>query len=392
MNAVLSNPNHPEYGVATIPFPIPKADYDNCIALLTALEVGDVLAADCMVEEIYGNYPVLQRLVNSAINVDELDYLVKRMDSFDKRELGQFSALAVSQNIGTMKDFINLTFCCQNITVVQDFSDLKRIGEFCNMDRNGGTMPQNDMLYMDFEKVALNLLQNKDGKVTPYGVIYDKDFQMEQLYDGRHFPEYHYEDSIMELEVTTAENAVANIASATFYLPMSERQLERALLRNNLADSGDTELRFMDSDLPEEADALLDFTEESVHDLNALCQAVADFSEGDMAKYRAAVLFTEPASAVELTNLAEQLDLFDFHPGIRSAEEYGKHMICESGHFEYDENLEEFYDFKKYGSARVEQEYGKFTDSGYISYHGVVSFPELLAGVNCERMEMGGMA
>lgn len=31
MSAVLSNPNHPEYGVATIPFPIPHDQYTYCI-------------------------------------------------------------------------------------------------------------------------------------------------------------------------------------------------------------------------------------------------------------------------------------------------------------------------------------------------------------------------
>ena len=30
MSAVLSNPNHPEYGVATIPFPIPRDQYAHC--------------------------------------------------------------------------------------------------------------------------------------------------------------------------------------------------------------------------------------------------------------------------------------------------------------------------------------------------------------------------
>lgn len=73
MKAVLSNPAHPEYGVATIPFPIPKEDYDNCISHLTALEIGDVLHADCKVEDIAGEYPVLRRLVGSNVNVDELD-------------------------------------------------------------------------------------------------------------------------------------------------------------------------------------------------------------------------------------------------------------------------------------------------------------------------------
>ena len=35
--AVLSNRDHPEYGVATIPFPIPRDQYTYCMELLAAL-------------------------------------------------------------------------------------------------------------------------------------------------------------------------------------------------------------------------------------------------------------------------------------------------------------------------------------------------------------------
>ena len=37
MSAVLSNPNHPKYGVATIPFPIPRDQYTYCISLSSPL-------------------------------------------------------------------------------------------------------------------------------------------------------------------------------------------------------------------------------------------------------------------------------------------------------------------------------------------------------------------
>ena len=37
--AVLSNRDHPEYGVATIPFPIPHDQYTYCMELLEALEM-----------------------------------------------------------------------------------------------------------------------------------------------------------------------------------------------------------------------------------------------------------------------------------------------------------------------------------------------------------------
>ena len=53
MNAVLSNPNRPEYGVATIPFPILHDQYAYCMELLEALKIGDAVKADCKVEKIY---------------------------------------------------------------------------------------------------------------------------------------------------------------------------------------------------------------------------------------------------------------------------------------------------------------------------------------------------
>ena len=47
IQAVLSNPSHPEYGVATIPFPVPHDQYAHCMELLAALEIGDAVKADC---------------------------------------------------------------------------------------------------------------------------------------------------------------------------------------------------------------------------------------------------------------------------------------------------------------------------------------------------------
>ena len=58
IQAVLGNPHHPEYGVATIPFPIPRDQYAHCMELLEALEIGDAVKADCKVEKIDSFYTV----------------------------------------------------------------------------------------------------------------------------------------------------------------------------------------------------------------------------------------------------------------------------------------------------------------------------------------------
>ena len=77
-------------------------------------------------------------------------------------------------------------------------------------------------------------------------------------------------------------------------------------------------------------------------------------------------------------HLAENLDRFDFVPDIHTPEEYGKYMIQQSGRFEYDVNLEGFYNYRSYGEHRVRQEGGSFNECGYVSYHGTLTLEELM--------------
>ena len=163
ITAILSNPLVPSYGVASLPMPIPNEEYDNCIALLKAMEVGDAKAADCKLEEVKGGYSFLEQLVGKAINVDELDYLTKRLESFDRRELAKYGALTVSQNFQTMKDFINLTFCCQDSPIIINFDDLSSEGKSAFLTRSYGVTSD------EFEKVdglmqALKLIHTEQGK------------------------------------------------------------------------------------------------------------------------------------------------------------------------------------------------------------------------------------
>ena len=72
MSTVLSNPDHPEYGVATIPFPIPHDQYAHYMELLEALEIGDAVKTDCKVEKVDSFYTVLKRVEMLTVNVEEL--------------------------------------------------------------------------------------------------------------------------------------------------------------------------------------------------------------------------------------------------------------------------------------------------------------------------------
>ena len=392
IRAVLGNPNHPEYGVATIPFPIPRDQYAHCVELLEALEIGDAVKADCKVEKIDSFYTVLKRTEMLTVNVEELNYLAKRLDSFDTGEAAQFQAMAHKLELFELKDLINLTFCCQQATVITDFSDLAAIGRNHYMNLHGGSASVDELNALDGKKTARQLIESGSGTITPYGVVYDNGMKLEQVYDGRFFPCYYYEPNAITVAVTSKAEPEDTEHITWLFLPMVQEEIDRALLRGGITDPSEIRLSLEDSWLPHEVLDLLDMDHVDISELNALVQALDEFSDMSIRKYAAAAVMARPHTTEQAKHLAENLDLFDFAPSASTPEEYGKYMIQKSGRFEYDENLDAFYDYEKYGTERMNEEDGMFTDRGYIAYKGYYSMEEVMNGSQSNCMEMGGFS
>ena len=113
IKATLRNARRPDYAVVTIPFPIPTDQYDSTIKMLEALDIGDPLVRDCKAEEIHGKASVLKCLEERTVNVDELDYLAKRLYSFTlSTEDQKRMSLAAEAYVRAMleRDFRTLDF------------------------------------------------------------------------------------------------------------------------------------------------------------------------------------------------------------------------------------------------------------------------------------------
>ena len=393
--AVLSNSSHPEYGVVSIPLPIPKEQYDSCLELLESLEIGDASSQDCHVDELHCPWPVLNRLEGTQVNLDELDYLAKRLDGFDDDEVAQFQAMAEKLGLTSLKDLINLSFCYQQATVITDFSDLEAIGRNHYMNTHGGCASTEELGNLDGEETAILLMESTPATVTRYGVVYDNGIQLEQLYDGKHLPCYIHDDTVLSLGlISKGEPENTKNTTTWLYLPATKKQLERGMLRSGIQDPEDMCFQVGSSEFPMEVDVALDFKQESIYDLNDLAWAVSRLDRDDLQKLGAVVALAEPENASQIRCLAENLDLFQFAPGAHTPAEYGMFMIQQSGHFEYDPNLDEFYDYEKYGLQHMNQETGTFTDRGYVAYHGTVSLEVLTMEETHQEeqtFQMGGM-
>jgi len=382
LSAVIRNMDHPEYGEATIPFPIKTEDYDEIMGMMEQLEIGNAVASDCYIESIDSWFSSLKCLEGKTVNFDELDYLTKRLDSYNEYEASQFQSMVALKGYDSLPELINLTFSSQQATVISNFSDLKEVGRDHVMTRNGGMMSREEVETTDFEKVARELIGSGKGVVTPYGVVYDNDMKMDRLYTkGSPFPAYYYEPSTLVVEMTSARKPYRpdNEADKTWlFLPMSAKQLEHAMMRAGLVSFDDMRLRFVESNMPESVDAAINYEHEGILELNEMSKELKALTDADKAKLDAVAMYVQPQYAFQIKLLAENLDQFDFVPGVQNAEEYGKYMIQESGHFEYDPNLEAFYNYAGYAEQRMKEQSGEFTLNGYVSYLGTMSIDELI--------------
>ena len=376
--ASLENNNSPELGTVTVEFPIPKAQYEETIRALNGIQSGAVVEQDCFVADIgTADCPALERLIGTMANVDELDWLGKQLESFDRYELLQFNAAVERFGLSAADELIDLSFCAREVTVVSDFNDLELVGKRHYLTVHGACDPR-ELENLDGKETALALISGQPGYVTRFGVVYDNGIKLEQAYDRKHLPPiWMAENSILELKIrATGEDDPKK--QEWVQLPASRMKLERAMLRAGIPSCGEMQMLVSGSRFPDAVDCALDFEHESLFELNQLCRACSGFKEQDFVKLGAVCQMAKPVCAASIRQLAENLDQFDFAPDAHTPEELGKYMIQRSRRYEYDEKLKDFYNYDDYGVKKLLQEDGTFVDRGYISYRGTLSLEELM--------------
>ena len=372
--ATLKNRISAHFAPVTITFPIPEDQYEQAILALEKSQIGDVRVQDCLIDNVHApNCPALNRMIGTMANVDELDWLGKQLESFDRYELLQFNAAVERFGLSAADELI-------------DLNDLELAGKRHYLTVHGACDPK-ELEDLDGKETALALISGQPGYVTRYGVVYDNGIKLEQAYDRKHLPPiWMAENSILELKIrATGEDDPKK--QEWVQLPASQIKLERAMRRTGIPSCGEMQMLVSDSRFPDAVDCALDFEHESLFELNRLCQICSNFKEQDFKKLGAVCQMAKPACAANIRQLAENLDQFDFAPNVHSPEELGKYMIQQSGHYEYDENLEDFYNYGDYGVKRMLQEDGVFVDRGYVSYHGTLTLEEMMRDDPAERYQ-----
>lgn len=305
IKATLYSKTDPALGSVTIQFPIHRKEYDRVLEQLKPLGIGSPLDQDCQIETLDSHYPILKRLEETLVNLDELDYLAKRLDNIDEKAT-TFQGAAAAEGITSIQDFINLTFCYKQVSVVRDFRDLENIGRDHIITTQGRGSSDEEWAAMDFHAVAMDLLQNGDGKITPYGVVYSNGMKLHPLYTGGPFPAYGCGEPLV-VAFKPQEGSEENF----LFLPMAESRLYRVLERSGVIDPKNFELCYIDQAPMEEIISSLSLEKEDIFMLNRLAAALEDISPAEMEKLKAAVYLTEPDTSEKFLALMKKVEQLD---------------------------------------------------------------------------------
>ncbi len=305
IKATLYSKTDPALGSVTIQFPIHRKEYDQVLEQLESLGIGSPLDQDCQIETLDSHYPILKRLEETLVNLDELDYLAKRLDNIDEKAT-TFQGAAAAEGITSIQDFINLTFCYKQVSIVRDFRDLENIGRDHIITTQGRGSSDEEWAAIDFHAVAMDLLQNGDGKITPYGVVYDNGMKLRPLYTGGPFPAYGCGEPLV-VAFKPQEGSEENF----LFLPMAESRLYRVLERSGVIDPKNFELCYIDQAPMEEIASSLSLEKEDIFMLNRLAAALEVIPPAEMEKLKAAIYLTEPDTSEKFLALMKKVEQLD---------------------------------------------------------------------------------
>ena len=325
----------------------------------------------------------LSFLQDRFVDLDEVNFLAKRMDSFFGDEEYRFYEALKSEGFDTVPDLINLSFNLNRYPLIQDISDMGKIGREYLLAVNA-CLPADDADDPKYAAFGRKLIQSGNGVFTEHGLFFiDKGTPFERVYDGRNFPPYVYEPMLCFLR------AEYNGKTEYLYLPCEDEAIDKAFARLGAPTPDVVELSWEDHCIESEkwVERFKEIaSEEGVYKLNRLVAAVNGV---DMEKLWAVAEYAEAEDARQLARLAKNIDCFTVIENAANYSDVGRYVVDHTDHYAMPLELEKYFDFGAFGEHIAEEYYGKFVGGNFIYNDTDTSLLDIL--YQDEPMTISGM-
>lgn len=359
-------------------FPINENELYAKLAEIHAIEEKDA-PQSAFVTEVY--WPEeFSMLKDRFANLDELNYLAKRMESFDYHEYDQFLIGITKLQNPTEKDLINLTFNLDHFTLCKDVSSYGKIGREYVMNTQGA-VPANDEDDPKYAAIGKELIDKGLAQITGKGLlIYNPFDELTEVYDGQTFPEYYYENTLASAEVSY------NGRTELLLLPGEELAIQKALARLGAPSDSDCEIKFClnqgeDDAWEERIEGII--RSEGLYEANKMLRSL-DTGDMDWGKLTAAVELTDVKSAANIAAVAEHLGEFAFIPDAKSESDVGHFLVDNVEEYEMNIEMEEYFDFSGFGEYYADEHDGQFVSGGFVYFDSDRTLDEFLEELESE--------
>lgn len=107
---------------------------------------------------------------------------------------------------------------------------------------------------------------------------------------------------------------------------------------------------------------------ENLDELNHLACLLSELNPSELETLEA-VLDSDDytPSLADIINLTQNLDCYDFHPGIKDEEMLGRLYVEEMNALDVPENIKPYFDFEAYGRDAAINENGRFAPGGHVA-------------------------
>lgn len=332
----------------------------------------------------------LSCLKDRFVNLDEVNYLAKRMDSFFGDEEIQFFEAMKLEHFTELKDLINLSFNLDKYTLIQNVSNMGKVGRAYLLNRDG-CVPAHDEDDPKYALIGRELLQSGAGIFTEHGLLFpDRSRQFEHLYNGQTFPPYLYDQCLLVGEIEYGDN------TEFVYLPDDDIAINKALKR--IGAVSPDECTIILSDFSADHKKMFNVFKsilgsEGIYEVNHLAQTVNKFVDiQSLQKLSAVMEYADVSDAKSIVALAEKLDAFGYAKDVVDHDELGRWWIEHHDELELSIDLEDYFDYDQYGGD-IHQEYsGEFlADGDYVFMEYGHRLEDILNTNEDESMTMGGM-
>lgn len=314
-------------------------------------------------------------LESKVLDLDEVNYLAKLMDSEDATERKTLFAVTACEGYDTPKELINLHFNLGCYTLIQPTDDTETVGRRYLYSIKG-CMTSDEAKNTDFESIGRELLTSHKGIQTDYGTVFrNEEAEAQEIYDGQVFPCYHYTGE--ELLCVEAEYKGKR---EYLYLPDEPMSITKALHRLGADKPEDCSYRVEDFNADsrewrERFEGMLQ--SENIFDINSAAEKI-NVANMDFDKLEGIVKYAGDDSAKTIAKLAEYIDDFEYIGGATDYTEVGQYAADITFRAGIPSELKEYIDF--YGIGRLmEEEYaGKFVEDGFVYINSHTTLEELL--------------